>query len=52
MNRPIRLLSIGCILLFMALLLNVNYVQFVNAGDLIFRSDARRRVRVPTRPRV
>jgi penicillin-binding protein A len=34
MNRPIRLLSIGCILLFMALLLNVNYVQFVNAGDL------------------
>lgn len=34
MNRPIRLLSIGCILLFMALLLNINYVQFVNAGDL------------------
>jgi peptidoglycan glycosyltransferase len=34
MNRPIRLLSIGCILLFMALLLNVNYVQFVNANDL------------------
>ncbi len=34
MNRPIRLLSIGCILLFMALLLNVNYVQFVNADDL------------------
>ncbi|HEX2177304.1 MAG TPA: penicillin-binding protein 2 [Nocardioidaceae bacterium] len=34
MNRPIRLLSIGCILLFMALLLNINYVQFVNAEDL------------------
>jgi penicillin-binding protein A len=34
MNRPIRLLSVGCILLFMALLLNVNYVQFVNADDL------------------
>jgi penicillin-binding protein A len=34
MNRPIRLLSIGCILLFMALLLNVNFVQFVNADDL------------------
>jgi penicillin-binding protein A len=34
MNRPIRLLSIGCILLFMALLLNVNYVQFVNADNL------------------
>ena len=34
MNRPIRLLSIGCILLFMALLLNANYVQFVNADDL------------------
>jgi penicillin-binding protein A len=34
MNRPIRLLSIGCILLFLALLLNANYVQFVNAGNL------------------
>ena len=34
MNRPIRLLSIGCILLFMALLLNINYVQFVNADNL------------------
>ena len=34
MNRPIRLLSIGCILLFLALLLNVNYVQFVNADNL------------------
>jgi penicillin-binding protein A len=34
MNRPIRLLSIGCILLFLALLLNANFVQFVNAGDL------------------
>ncbi|MDQ4086105.1 MAG: penicillin-binding protein 2 [Actinomycetota bacterium] len=38
MNRPIRLLSIGCILLFMALLLNVNYVQFVNADNLAAHS--------------
>lgn len=38
MNRPIRLLSIGCVLLFMALLLNINYVQFVNADDLNDRS--------------
>jgi penicillin-binding protein A len=38
MNRPIRLLSIGCILLFMALLLNINYVQFVNADNLSSRS--------------
>ncbi|MGH3357149.1 MAG: peptidoglycan D,D-transpeptidase FtsI family protein [Nocardioidaceae bacterium] len=34
MNRPIRMLSILCILLFLAMLLNANYVQFVNAGDL------------------
>ncbi|MDQ4007356.1 MAG: penicillin-binding protein 2 [Actinomycetota bacterium] len=34
MNRPIRWLSVGCILLFLALLLNVNYVQFVRADDL------------------
>ncbi|MGH3367513.1 MAG: penicillin-binding protein 2, partial [Nocardioidaceae bacterium] len=34
MNRPIRMLSILCILLFLALLLNANYVQFVNADDL------------------
>jgi penicillin-binding protein A len=38
MNRPIRLLSIGCILLFMALLLNINYVQFVNADNLAAHS--------------
>jgi len=33
MNRPIRTLSIGCLILFVALLLNITYVQFVKADD-------------------
>jgi len=33
-NRPIRVLAVFCGLLFLALLLNVTYVQFVDAGDL------------------
>jgi len=34
MNRPIRSLAVGCLVLFLALLVNVNYVQFVKADDL------------------
>ncbi|UPK75099.1 penicillin-binding protein 2 [Nocardioidaceae bacterium SCSIO 66511] len=42
MNRPIRILSIGCLLLFLALLVNANYVQFVQADDLNDRAGNRR----------
>jgi peptidoglycan glycosyltransferase len=34
MNKPIRTLSIGCLLLFVLLLVNVNYVQVFRAGAL------------------
>ncbi len=34
MNKPIRILSLGCAVLFGLLLLNVTYVQFVRAGEL------------------
>jgi peptidoglycan glycosyltransferase len=34
MNRPIRNLAIGCMVLFLALLLNATYLQFVRADDL------------------
>lgn len=34
MNRPIRNIAIACLLMFMALLINVNYVQFVDADNL------------------
>jgi peptidoglycan glycosyltransferase len=34
MNRPIRSLAIGCMVLFLALLLNATYLQFVRADDL------------------
>ncbi|MEP9384221.1 penicillin-binding protein 2 [Nocardioides sp. KR10-350] len=33
MNRPIRTLSIGCLILFVALMLNITYVQFVKADS-------------------
>ncbi len=42
MNRPIRVLAVVCGILFLALLLNVNYVQFVEAGDLNARQGNRR----------
>lgn len=42
MNRPIRVMAIGCLALFLALLLNVNYVQFIAADDLNARSGNRR----------
>ena len=37
MNKPIRTLAVGCLVLFAALLINVNYVQVFKASD--FNSD-------------
>ncbi len=42
MNRPIRVLAVACGVLFLALLLNVNYVQFLQADDLNARQGNRR----------
>jgi len=42
MNKPIRAMSIFCMLLFVALLLNSTYLQYVQAGDLNSRGDNRR----------
>lgn len=42
MNKPIRFLAIGCMVLFLALLANVNYVQFVEADSLNARNGNQR----------
>ena len=42
MNKPIRAMSIFCMLLFVALLLNVTYLQYVHANKLDSRSDNKR----------
>lgn len=42
MNKPIRTMSIFCLLLFAALLLNTTYLQYVDAGSLNARSDNKR----------
>ncbi|MEP7091291.1 MAG: penicillin-binding protein 2 [Nocardioidaceae bacterium] len=42
MNKPIRAMSIFCMLLFVALLLNATYLQYVDAGSLNSRSDNKR----------
>lgn len=42
MNRPIRTLSVGCLILFVALMLNVTYVQFFKASWYNERPDNRR----------
>jgi penicillin-binding protein A len=34
MNRPIRNLAIGCMVLFLALLVNATYLQYLQAGNL------------------
>ena len=34
MNKPIRNLAVGCMLLFVALLINATYVQYWQADDL------------------
>lgn len=46
MNKPIRLLSIGCMLLFFALLAQVTYVQYWQADDLTNISSHPDNVRV------
>lgn len=42
MNKPIRTLSLFCLVLFLALLINVSYLQYFAAGDLNARSENRR----------
>lgn len=42
MNRPIRNIAIACLVLFAALLLNVNYVQFVQADTLNAKNGNKR----------
>jgi peptidoglycan glycosyltransferase len=41
-NRPIRTLSVGCLILFVALMLNLTYVQFFKASWYNNRADNRR----------
>ena len=42
MNKPIRAISIVCMLLFLGLLLNSTYLQYVRAGELNSRDDNKR----------
>jgi len=42
MNRPIRVLATVCMVMFLALMVNANYVQFLNADELNARADNRR----------
>src|SRR3712207_3177959 len=42
MNKPIRTMSIVCLLLFVGLLLNSTLLQYVQAGDLNSRDDNKR----------
>ncbi|MET0449050.1 MAG: penicillin-binding transpeptidase domain-containing protein, partial [Aeromicrobium sp.] len=42
MNRPIRNIAVACLVLFVALLLNANYVQFVQADSLNDRNGNKR----------
>ena len=51
MNRPIRTLAVGCLLLFLALLLNINYVQVLKADDLNARAGQPRVLRRGVLPR-
>ncbi len=46
MNRPIRTMSVGCLLLFAALLVNATYVQYWQAGDLTSLSQHPDNIRV------
>jgi penicillin-binding protein A len=41
-NKPIRTMSVFCMLLFAALLLNATYLQYVDAGSLNKRPDNKR----------
>ncbi|MBM7784414.1 peptidoglycan D,D-transpeptidase FtsI family protein [Tenggerimyces flavus] len=42
MNRPIRRIAIAFVVLFLVLLVNINYIQVIQAPDLNARSDNRR----------
>ncbi|MGZ4441896.1 MAG: peptidoglycan D,D-transpeptidase FtsI family protein [Nocardioidaceae bacterium] len=42
MNKPIRTMAIFCMLLFVALLLNATYLQYVEAGSLNAHNDNKR----------
>jgi peptidoglycan glycosyltransferase len=42
MNRPIRVMAIACLVLFVALMANINYVQYVDADDLNDRAGNNR----------
>ena len=42
MNKPIRNLAVACLVMFVALLLNVNYVQFVEADSLNAKNGSKR----------
>lgn len=42
MNRPIRVMAIGCLVLFVALLVNANYLQFVQADSLNAKNGNKR----------
>ena len=42
MNRPIRNLAVACLVLFVALLANINYVQFVQADSLNAKNGNKR----------
>ncbi len=42
MNKPVRAMAVACLLMFLALLLNANYVQFVQADDLNEKEGNRR----------
>jgi peptidoglycan glycosyltransferase len=42
MNKPIRTMSIFCLLLFAALLINSTYLQYVDAGSLNSHADNKR----------
>ena len=42
MNRPIRNIAVACLVLFLALIINANYVQFVEADSLNSKNGNRR----------
>ena len=42
MNKPIRTMAVFCMVLFVALLLNASYLQYLQADDLNDRNDNRR----------
>lgn len=42
MNKPIRIMAIACLIMFAALLININYVQFVSADSLNAKNGNKR----------